>query len=154
MRIKLIPLLLTLAVLAPAAVQAQVYTWKDARGTRHYSDAPPPNGVKYKRLKIKSDGPANPPEGADRAPNPAPQSSNPSSDDSQRNGKRMADTPTNRKAMCRQLQSNIALLKSKQAVNAAGPDGKLHAMSKKERAQQLHRESGQYQRYCKSTAAS
>lgn len=148
MRIKLILPLLTLAVLAPAAVQAQVYTWKDARGTVHYSDAPPPHGVKYTRLNIKSDGPASAPAASDHMPAQATQPS-----DGGDSGTRVADTPANRKAMCKQLQSNISLLQSKQALNTAGPDGKLHAMSKQERTQQLQRERDQYQQYCQSTAA-
>jgi hypothetical protein len=39
-------------VLSTAAAHAQVYRWVDAKGTVHYSNAPPPPGVKAVQLPI------------------------------------------------------------------------------------------------------
>lgn len=46
---RLLPILLLLCV---ATVDAQVYRWVDAKGTVHYSNSPPPAGVKATKLDI------------------------------------------------------------------------------------------------------
>lgn len=49
-----------LLALAPAAVSAPVYQWKDASGQTVYSDQPPPAGVSAEQMKL-----AAPPSAAD-----------------------------------------------------------------------------------------
>lgn len=46
---RLLPILL---LLCAATVDAQVYRWVDAKGTVHYSNSPPPAGVKATKLDI------------------------------------------------------------------------------------------------------
>ena len=46
--------LVLLLLLAATAAHAQVYRWVDAKGTVHYSDAPPPAGVKAQKLPIEA----------------------------------------------------------------------------------------------------
>lgn len=41
-------------LMLPLLCQAQVYRWTDARGTVHYSNSPPPQGVKATRLDIEA----------------------------------------------------------------------------------------------------
>lgn len=45
-------LLLSLLLAAGAAHADTVYTWTDAQGRTHFSDAPPPSGVRSERLQI------------------------------------------------------------------------------------------------------
>ncbi len=45
-------LLVAIALMAPLLVAAQVYRWTDQAGTVHYSNDPPPQGVKATRLDI------------------------------------------------------------------------------------------------------
>jgi hypothetical protein len=50
LRVKLMFLLLAL----PLVAHAQVYRWVDAKGTVHYSNSAPPQGVKASRLDIEA----------------------------------------------------------------------------------------------------
>lgn len=49
------PRLLLLVLLAAGATAsaAQVYSWTDANGTKHFSDSPPPASVKAQKVKVK-----------------------------------------------------------------------------------------------------
>ena len=53
---------IALVALAPAFAQT-VYTWKDAKGVTHYSDAPPPKGTQSRQLQ---------PQPAPPTPTPVP----------------------------------------------------------------------------------
>ena len=46
------PLLLLLATAVPV-MAGDMYEWTDANGVRHFSDSPPPGGVKGKRITVK-----------------------------------------------------------------------------------------------------
>ena len=54
--------LLLAAFLLAASAHAQVYRWVDAKGTVHYSNAPPPPGVKAAKLDIDAQPGAASPE--------------------------------------------------------------------------------------------
>jgi hypothetical protein len=43
-----------LLLLFPVLAHAQVYRWTDAKGTVHYSNSPPPQGVKATKLDIEA----------------------------------------------------------------------------------------------------
>ena len=93
-------------LLAAAPLLAQtVYTWKDAKGVTHYSDAPPPKG-EYKDRQIKA-RPATPAATAAAAPATAtasaPEQNAPVADD----------------AVCAQARLNLANLQGDAPV---GPD--------------------------------
>jgi hypothetical protein len=55
-------LMLALLTVAVPAAAAEMYSWTDANGTKHFSDSPPPASVKAKKLQVKggitSDAPA------------------------------------------------------------------------------------------------
>lgn len=136
------PLLLILLLSVPLAVCAQVYKWKDAHGTVHYSDTPPPHGVNYNSVKIPSRMIAtanaaahtDPSDGATAAAN-APQ-------------QRMANTPDNRKKLCTNLQANIKLLKQDRPVITRNASGKPQIMSRQRRGSELDKEQKQYRQFC------
>ena len=91
-------------LLAAAPLLAQtVYTWKDAKGVTHYSDAPPPKG-EYKDRRIKAP-PATPtaPAATASATASAPKQKPPMADD----------------AVCAQARLNLANLQGDAPV---GPD--------------------------------
>jgi hypothetical protein len=46
--------LLLVLLLLPLLAHSQVYRWTDAKGTVHYSNSPPPQGVKATKLDIEA----------------------------------------------------------------------------------------------------
>jgi len=46
-------LLLALLTLTVPVAAAEMYSWTDANGTKHFSDSPPPSTVKAQRVKVK-----------------------------------------------------------------------------------------------------
>ena len=93
-------------LLAAAPLLAQtVYTWKDAKGVTHYSDAPPPKGeYKDRQIKARPAPPATPAAAAPAtATASAPEQNAPVADD----------------AVCAQARLNLANLQGDAPV---GPD--------------------------------
>jgi hypothetical protein len=147
------PRLLASAVFAAAlavcaCASAQVYKWKDANGTTHYSDVPPPAGSKYDRVSV-SGNVATPVAAA-----PAPASSITAAGkaaagaQSGRNAASTPDTPDNRAKFCKQLDGNIALLNSDQPVTAGDADTPQRDMSDVQRRQELATAQAQKKQYC------
>ena len=87
----------------PLAAQT-VYTWKDAKGVTHYSDAPPPKG-EYSESKVKAPPPATPAATAAAA---APAATAP-----------REKPPITDEAACAQARQNLARLEGDAPV---GPD--------------------------------
>jgi len=138
------PLLLIALMCVPLAVCAQVYKWKDAHGTVHFSDTPPPHGIEYTRVKtVAAANHATP-----RESNPPAQEPADSTNDATDSRGRMADTPENRKKLCTDLTANIKLLKSDSPIVTRDSDGKSQVMDKDRRAGELAREQKQYQQFC------
>lgn len=140
MRLSL-PILLAalLLLLVPVLASAQVYKWTDANGTTHFSQTPPPKGVKYKSIHTAAE--ADQPLGT----------SAPGKDDSEAKAK--ADQGSDARAaqlkrFCAQLQSNITLLQSNQSLQRMGSDGKTTPVDDKVRAQQLKQQQMRYNAYC------
>ena len=137
------PLLLIVLLSLPLVVCAQVYKWKDAHGTVHYSDTPPPHGVHYTSVKTTTGMAAtadassrnNTDDASDDTAAPAPRAP-------------MANTPENRKKLCSHLQANIKLLKQDNPVITTDAEGKQHIMSKEHRSSELDKEQKQYQQFC------
>ena len=145
------PRLLVSAVFAAAALavcgsaSAQVYKWKDANGTTHYSDVPPPAGSKYDKVSVSSN------VATPVAATPASPSSTASAAtvaQSAQNTAPTADTPDNRAKLCKQLGSNIALLNSDQPVTAGDASTPQHGMSDVQRRQELATAQAQKKQYC------
>ena len=135
-----------LAVCAIAGAQ-QVYKWKDANGATHYSDTPPPVGAKYDKFKINSNvtTPANT-EGGSVA-NPDANTDN-STATSQPQATNTTDTPDNRAKLCKQLDANIAALKSNQPITAGSANGTQQSVSDEQRKQALATAQAQENQYC------
>lgn len=140
------PLLLIVLLSVPLVVCAQVYKWKDAHGTVHFSDTPPPHGVTYTIVKtsasmhIESGASAN-----SSKMNAAEENAD---DSAQAVKQRMADTPANRKSVCDNLQANIKLLNGDSPLITKDAKGKSLVMSKESRGKELAKEQKQYQQFC------
>jgi hypothetical protein len=144
------PRLLVSALLASAALAvcvsapAQVYKWKDANGTTHYSDVPPPAGSNYQKVNVSGNvaTEVTPAPASTAAEAPAKTGAQPASASTGR----MPDTTENRAKLCKQLDSNIALLNSKQAVTAGNGGQNL---SDTQRQQELATAQAQKNQYCR-----
>ncbi len=141
-------LLLAMALLLAPLASAQVYRWVDGKGTVHFSQTPPPPGVKYQVMHLSSDtGTA-----AGVAPAAAGSAVSGSNGVGAAAQRPMANTPANRAELCKQLQQNLALLNSPEALNMAGPDGKPKALDEKAREVQKATTQAQIKQYCAASA--
>ena len=132
---------LALMLMLPMTASAQVYKWKDANGTTHFSQMPPPQGVKYQSIHTRADADQPRTSTPDR-----PQGDNGSTtngNDGAQDGR-----SAQMKRFCAQLKSNIALLKSNQSLQRMGNDGKTTQVSDQVRAQQLKQQQQRYNAYC------
>jgi hypothetical protein len=130
---------LALLLMAPL-VGAQVYKWKDANGTVHYSQTPPSsNGTKFKEVKADTSVPPTP-AASTAAPAAAPAPAQPTTTT-------VADTPENRAKLCSSLQTNLAALQSAAPV-VMQQGGKQTALDDSARKQQASAAQAQYQQYC------
>ncbi len=139
---------LSLACIAGFASAQQIYRWKDANGVTHFSQTPPSSGIHFTKMHLTSepDIASNPPPAAETN-NPEPGTSAPRQTAASSGAQ--ADTPSNRAALCKQLSSNISLLRSKQPV-VTGGDGKQQVMSDNAREAQLATAQAQQAQYCSS----
>lgn len=124
-RLALLPLALLL--LPPVLAAGEVYTWKDAKGVTHYSDAPPPGGKATSRAISQ--------RGTAQMPAPA------------------AKAVVN--ADCTNARGNLALLQGQGKVGVdedkdGKPDRELNAS---ERASRLKLAEAQIETYCDAPAA-
>lgn len=138
------PLLLIVLLSVPLVVCAQVYKWKDARGTVHFSDTAPPHGVTYTIVKTTASMHVEP--GVSSSVNAMDEGN--ADDSAQASKQRMADTPANRKTMCDNLQANIKLLTGDNPVITKDTKGASLVMSKESRSKELAKEQKQYQQFC------
>jgi len=138
--------LLLIALLGvPLVVCAQVYKWKDAHGTVHFADTPPPHGVAYTIVKTHlSAG-----NGSD-VPTFSPKSENAENagDTDSASQKPLPNTPANRKQVCAKLEANIKLLNGVSPVITKDASGKSHVMSMEDRSKELATEQKQHQQFC------
>ena len=139
-------LLFAMALLLAPLASAQVYRWVDGNGTVHFSQTPPPAGVKYQIMHLSSDTGTT----AGVAPAPAGSGSNGTGAPAQRPP--MTNTPANRTELCKQLQQNLTLLNGSEALNVAGPDGKPKALDGKAREVQKATTQAQIKQYCAASA--
>ena len=122
--LRLLPL--AFALLSPALVAGEVYTWKDAKGVTHYSDAPPPGGKATTRsISQRGTTPAAP----------------------------VAKAVVN--ADCSNARSNVSLLQGTAKVGVDDDkDGKPdRELTPAERAKRLKLAEAQIETYCDAPAA-
>ncbi|MDR3445363.1 MULTISPECIES: DUF4124 domain-containing protein [Dyella] len=136
----------TALLLVAPLVAAQAYKWKDANGTVHYSDAPPPQGTKYN--KVTTSGSVEPLA----APPAQTASTEPSSDAAKPATPQqpMADTPENRAKLCTTLKANMDTLKGSGPV-IMEEGGQQKVINADQRQQQQATSQAQYQQYCSGT---
>jgi len=126
---RLLPLML---IVVATAASAQAYKWKDASGTVHYSDTPPPTGTDYKN--VKTTGSASP-LGPSAVPALSSSTAKPSAD-------------AGNKSVCADLQKNMALLSGAEPLSIDGPNGKQVALDDTHRRQELSLAQDQYKQNC------
>ena len=141
-------LLVLLAAGVPASA-AQVYSWTDANGTRHFSDSPPPANVNAQKIKVRGsltsqeDAPAQVVADATPKPPEAPAAGGNAT-------KQIVDSPENRAKQCELARSNQELLKSNYQVSAPrGEDGKAQVLDDAGRKQAIDRAADQVAFYCR-----
>lgn len=133
-----LPLALVLLLLAPA-VAAQVYKWTDAHGTVHYSETPPPQGTRFKRIDTN---------GMEQAVAPAPAAKPAATAKAASTGAAgLPNTPENRAKLCTSLKANLDLLKGKEGV-VLEQEGKSVPLDETQRSQQIALAEQQYQQFC------
>ena len=118
-------------------LSAQIYKWKDASGTMHYSETPPPSGTKFNKVNIVGSDVADTSTSASAGTEPAPASTTSTT-----------DTPANRNKLCNDLQRNLDQLKGSTPLNIE--DGKGHnvSMDANRRKQELSTAQSQYAEFC------
>lgn len=136
-------LMLALLVTLPCLAADQVYRWTDANGVAHFSDAPPPHGVKYKLVDLATGTESAPPAPTKAAPASSattPEEATPAAP------KPLPDTPANRTLICKRLEQNIAVLASDQPLTESPDSSK--PMAADVRQQRLTTDRGRFQKYC------
>lgn len=147
------PLLLLVLIAAGASASAaQVYSWTDANGVKHFSDSPPPPSVTAQKIKVR--GALTTDQGTQPATEPQPaQEPKPSEQappGATASAKPLVDSPENRAKQCQMAKSNLALLQSNYQVSApASGDGKAAVLDDAGRKQAIDKASDQVAFYCK-----
>ena len=137
-RAALFVLLIASFLILPANAATDVYRWKDANGTVHFADAPPPNGIPYKVVNIAT--------GAERDPPPPPVAASVETKPEADTPKEIEDTPENRAMICKQIDERIALLESDQPLTLGSNATEI--MNDEQRASELATSHAQRQQYC------
>jgi len=137
-----------------ASAGAQVYKWKDASGTVHYSDSAPPSGTDYQKVKISSSTatpvvstPASAASASAAASNaPSTHAAVPAAAASTA---KIPDTAANRAKLCKDLDHNISLLGSDKPLTAGDASSPQQNMDDVQRRQELNTARAQKEQYCK-----
>lgn len=138
-----LPILVALLLVTPLASSQDIYKWKDAQGTMHYSQAAPPQGTKYQKVQLT--GVVEAP--SESTQHTAPADTSPATPHA--TAAQMADTPANRATLCTTLKSNLATLQGKGPV-VMQKDGKPSVLDDIQRKQQIANAQAQYKQYCNS----
>jgi hypothetical protein len=142
-----LPLAIVLLMLSPFSV-AQIYSWTDAGGTVHYSEAPPEAGVHYKQISLTGASVSS----ANAAPTTAPAPTEASTEVTKAAAQAapMADTPDNRTRLCATLSANLTQLRGS-APLVVKKDGIDTVLPDNQRQAQLSSTETQYQQYCQNS---
>jgi hypothetical protein len=145
-------LLLVLLTAGATASAAQVYSWTDANGTKHFSDSPPPPSITAQKIKVRSqlttDAGVQP--ATEVAPTQEPKPPEPAPPGATASAKPLVDSPENRNKQCQLAKSNLALLQSQFQVSAPpGDDGKTAVLDDTGRKQAVDKAQDQVSFYCK-----
>lgn len=133
-------LLLALLTLTLPVAAAEMYSWTDANGTKHFSDSPPPSTVKAQRVKVKGGLTSNEPvEDAAKA------------DEDKSGGPALAAaagySPEDIKRNCEVARQNLGVAEgTKIATDAQGYPSDLDAV--KTRQSQIEKANQQIKLFC------
>lgn len=141
-------LAIVLLMLSPLSF-AQIYSWTDAGGTVHYSEAPPQAGVHYKQISLTgasvTSTNATPAAAPTAASTEAATTAAPTPPATP-----MADTPDNRTRLCATLSANLTQLRGS-APLVVKKDGIDVVLPNNQRQAQLSSAETQYQQYCQNS---
>lgn len=129
-------LLAGLSLASTASLASEHYfKWQDANGVWHYSQQPPPDGVKSERINVSTGrAEAAPPPASETATDPA--------------------TPPNpevekrRREACQAARANVATIEANPTVTMLNPDGTQRTLTPEETQQQLETARAQVTLYC------
>ena len=142
-------LLVLLAAVTAASIgkcAEQVYAWTDSGGVKHFSDSPPPPGVKdARRLTIQGGTTASANQAvAEQATPPTEDSSQPAS------SQPIGNDPASRAKACETARNNLKLLQSDYQISMPnGADGKPQVLDKQRRNLEIARANEQVAFFCK-----
>ncbi|WP_190278916.1 DUF4124 domain-containing protein [Dokdonella koreensis] len=149
---RLLPVVLSLLALPLVAGAAgnggRVYTWKDAQGVTHFSDSPPPAGVKAaKQITVRGDTPVTADAAAPAAA--APTDAATAAADGGASAP-LTDSPEARQQVCAQARRNAELLEGPQQVSMdLKGDGASQTLSAEQRQEQLAQARERIAFYCR-----
>jgi hypothetical protein len=140
---------LALPLLAAAAGNGRVYTWKDANGVTHFSDSPPPASVKSARqITVRGDTPvaAAAQDTGDTPAPPAAEGTPPAGT----GAAQLTDSPEARQQVCEQARRNADLLEGQQQVSMdVNGDGSNQVLTAEQRQEQLAQARERVAFYCR-----
>ena len=131
--------LLAVAGMAAHCVQAQqVYKWKDAGGTVHYSEQPPPAGVRSSTVHLSGDAaPGAPPPATARPVTPA-----------SAQAPAVAVDQAQQQRLCQTAQDNLKLLSGKAVVVDGNDISQARQLDEAQRAKAREEAQAQIGQYC------
>ena len=132
-------LLVLLAAVVPAAA-ADMYSWTDANGVKHFSDSPPPGGVtKAQKLKVKG-GVTSTADETVAQTDPGAKGSGPAL------AAAAGYSPDDIKRNCDIANKNLATLEAQHIPAAA--DGSADTAGEKSRSDQIEKANQQIKLFC------
>jgi protein-tyrosine-phosphatase len=135
-------ILLFLAGVAPAIIMAQqVYKWRDAQGTIHYSEQPPPIGVKSSVLRLAADMNTGKTESLE-------DSKAASSEGGQASDSIVALDQAQRHSLCQTARNNFKLLSGQVIVVNGGDITTARQLDEEQRAKARDEAQAQIGQYC------
>ncbi len=129
MKAGLVSLILLAGTWAGAATAAQVYSWTDANGVKHYSDSPPPSNVDAKKLNVRTG-----------VSSPAPEAQAAQADEQAKAGPKMAAaagyTPEAIQRNCDTARSNIGIIEQQPPAEDADEATRAQYQDRLDKARQ------------------
>jgi hypothetical protein len=132
-------LLATLSFAAPASLGAEhFFKWQDANGVWHYTQQPPPEGIKGERINISTG----------RTEVAAVEPAQPESPEQQAAAQRSAELEKRRREACEAARANVATIEANPTVTMLNPDGSQRTLTPEEAQRQLETARAQVTLYC------
>lgn len=135
-------LLAGLSLAATPVVAAEHYfKWQDANGVWHYTQQPPPEGIKSERINVATGRAEAAPEAAVAAESP----------DTAAAAASQAEVDKRRREACQAARANVATMEANPTVTMLNADGTQRTLSPEETQRQLELARAQVTLYCSPT---